>query len=194
MNDHRYIVQVNCNILKACTTVNEATMKYIMVVLHPLKGYEQFVHFFRNLRLDEPLNAVLERNRGNFSQRLVQMIEEVIKACKRWESNRAKNSNTEKRRCWEFLFSLFRSTATITKKAIFSRSWWAERKINGRGTTKKTRSAKVSYIVLELERLRSVPECAERLRSSGKKIDILILNAGVAVRKTLSAFYHLSLT
>jgi NAD(P)-dependent dehydrogenase (short-subunit alcohol dehydrogenase family) len=35
--------------------------------------------------------------------------------------------------------------------------------------------------VLELERLRSVPECAERLRSSGKKIDILILNAGVAL-------------
>jgi retinol dehydrogenase-12 len=59
---------------------------------------------------------------------------------------------------------------------------------------KKTRSAKVSYIVLELERLRSVRECAERLRSSGKKIDILILNAGVAVRKTLSATYHLSLT
>lgn len=83
MHDHRYIVQVLYNILKACTTVNEATMKYIMVVLHPLKGYEQFLHFFRNLRLDEPLNKILEQNKSNFSQRLVQMIEEVIKACKK---------------------------------------------------------------------------------------------------------------
>lgn len=83
MNDHRYIVQLICNMMKACTTVNEATMKYVMVVLHPLKGYEQFLHFFRSLRLDEPLNAVLEQNRNNFSQRLVQMIDEVVKACKR---------------------------------------------------------------------------------------------------------------
>lgn len=83
MTDHRYIVQVLYNLLKACTTVNEATMKYIMVVLHPLKGYEQFLHFFRNLHLDEPLNVILEQNRSSFSQRLVQMIEEVIKVCKK---------------------------------------------------------------------------------------------------------------
>lgn len=84
MTDHRYIVQVLYNILKACTTVNEATMKYIMVVLHPLKSYDQFLHFFRNFRLDEPLNTILEQNKSNFSQRLIQMIEEVIKVSKKW--------------------------------------------------------------------------------------------------------------
>lgn len=42
-------------------------------------------------------------------------------------------------------------------------------------------SAKISYVVLELERLYSVRQCADQLRTSGKKIDMLILNAGVAV-------------